>query len=311
MPGTAKPRLIGLVGFAIWFAFGLIAYMSGYVVVGPEGRGLTLCQSMYLMSQIITTVGYGDYTPATSTGRLFLIFHILFAGLLITGMFTQAVDWFVTQHAASAGNFVNGFLQAGEEDDQTWLEFLFPVLVAGFFFLIAILIWTLFFVYFCDIFHTDVDIKTDGLHECEDQTFMSAFYMAVVTMTTVGFGDITPRTAIGEAFCAFFSLVGIVTYINLVGAVTETLLKARENYRIEQLSHQDFDVADTNCDEKVDLFEFTRFILLKFRIVDSVVFQEVERNFNALDTDGSGFLDHQDLQHLVDKYDAKIKTQHI
>jgi len=281
--------------------------MSGYVVVGPEGRGLTVCQSLYLMSQIITTVGYGDYTPETSTGRLFLIFHILFAGLLITGMFTQAVDWFVAQHAASAGQLVNGFLENDGDSEQTWLEFLFPVIVAGLFFLVAILIWTLFFVYFCDVFHTDVDIKTDGLHECEDQTFISAFYMAVVTMTTVGFGDITPRTAIGEAFCAFFSLVGIVTYINLVGAVTETVLKVREQYRIEQLSLQEFAEADANDDEKVDLFEFTRYILMKFKIVDPAVFSEVERNFRALDTDGSGYLDHQDLQHLVDKYDAKTK----
>jgi len=135
MPGTvAKPRLIGLVGFVIWVACGLVAYMSGYVVVGPEGRGLTVCQSLYLMSQIITTVGYGDYTPETSTGRLFLIFHILFAGLLITGMFTQAVDWFVAQHAASAGQLVNGFLENDGDSEQTWLEFLFPVIVAGFIF---------------------------------------------------------------------------------------------------------------------------------------------------------------------------------
>lgn len=301
-----RSRIAAWVGLTVWVVLGLLAYMSGYVVVGPEGKGLTVVQSLYLMAQIISTIGYGDYVPKTAVGQLFVIFHILYAGLLITGMVTEVMDWFVHKHAEAAGGVVHGFFEAADDHTgDSYRELLGPVLQATLFFIIAVAVWALFFMYFCDIFHVDKDEAWDGLHDCEAMSTVDALYFAVVTMTTLGFGDITPHTAGGEAFACIFSLVGIAAYLNLVGAVTNSFLKVKEKIKMDRITQEELEQADEDGTGNVDLFEFTRFILTKFNVVEKKVFRDIKLNFKHLDRDGSGFLERRDLEVLMDKYDER------
>lgn len=301
-----RTRIFGIVGLLLWVTIGLVAYMSGYVVVGPEGRGLTVVQSLYLMSQIISTVGYGDYVPRSWGGQLFVVFHILFAGILITGMVTEAIDWFVAKHTQASSAQVQLFLNdATPGQEQTLWALMRPALLAGLLFLISITVWTLFFANFCDIFHMDTDESWDGLHNCEGLPYVDAVYFAVVTFVTLGFGDITPQTAGGEAFACIFSLVGIASYLNLVGAVTRSFLKVKEQIKVDRISKEELEAADEDQSGHVDLFEFTRFILTKFNMVDRQVLQEIKQNFKHLDRDGSGFLERRDLEDLNSIWEAR------
>jgi voltage-gated potassium channel len=43
----------------------------------------------------------------------------------------------------------------------------------------------------------------------EHWTFLDALYFSITTLATVGFGDLTPHTAIGKIFTIFYILVGI------------------------------------------------------------------------------------------------------
>mmetsp|Transcript_41483 Transcript_41483/g.77180 ORF Transcript_41483/g.77180 Transcript_41483/m.77180 type:complete len:408 (-) Transcript_41483:118-1341(-) len=298
-------RIFGIFGLLMWVIIGLVAYMSGYVVVGPEGRGLTVVQSLYLMSQIISTIGYGDYVPRSIGGQLFVVFHILFAGILITGMVTEAIDWFVAKHTQASSAMVHSFLSDEVQGEERLWPVIKSLLLAGFFFLTSITIWALFFVNFCDIFHMDTDESWDGLHNCEGLSYVDAVYFAVVTFVTLGFGDITPQTAGGEAFACIFSLVGIASYLNLVGAVTNSFLKVKERIKIDRISKEELARADEDGSGHVDLFEFTRFILTKFNMVDRQVLQEIKQNFKHLDKDGSGFLERRDLEDLNSIWEAR------
>jgi len=50
-------------------------------------------------------------------------------------------------------------------------------------------------------------------HIVEKLSWLNAYYFSVVTLSTVGYGDITPHTAAGKIFTTFyiFAGVGIIT----------------------------------------------------------------------------------------------------
>src|SRR5678809_697841 len=52
-------------------------------------------------------------------------------------------------------------------------------------------------------------IGTLVFHVIERWTILDSLYVTAQTVTTVGFGDITPRTALGRAFATVFMMVGV------------------------------------------------------------------------------------------------------
>jgi voltage-gated potassium channel len=50
-----------------------------------------------------------------------------------------------------------------------------------------------------------------GFHLIEDQSYFDSLYFTVITLTTVGYGDIAPKKPAGRAFTIFLALGGIFT----------------------------------------------------------------------------------------------------
>ncbi|MEK7626285.1 MAG: potassium channel family protein [Patescibacteria group bacterium] len=62
-------------------------------------------------------------------------------------------------------------------------------------------------------------IGTVFYHFVEKLSYLDSFYFSVITLATVGYGDITPKTDIGKLFTAFYVLAGIgiiATFANLL-----------------------------------------------------------------------------------------------
>jgi voltage-gated potassium channel Kch len=56
-------------------------------------------------------------------------------------------------------------------------------------------------------------------HLVEKLSWLNAVYFCVVTLATVGYGDITPKTDAGKVFTIFYILIGvgiIATFANLL-----------------------------------------------------------------------------------------------
>lgn len=67
-------------------------------------------------------------------------------------------------------------------------------------------------------------------HFVEGLAWLDAFYFCTITLTTVGYGDITPHTPEGKLFTIFYVLIGIgviATFANLLlkNAVVKRELK--------------------------------------------------------------------------------------
>merc|ERR1719223_1052591 len=54
-------------------------------------RCLTLVECIYLMAQVITTVGYGDITPAYPRGQVFVGFYVLMSLFVIAMLVSDMV----------------------------------------------------------------------------------------------------------------------------------------------------------------------------------------------------------------------------
>jgi voltage-gated potassium channel len=67
----------------------------------------------------------------------------------------------------------------------------------------------------------------------EGVSFGNGVYWAITTMTTVGYGDITPKSPEGKALAIIVMLVGIGTATLVIGAVAERFL-ARQVHHVEE-----------------------------------------------------------------------------
>ena len=70
----------------------------------------------------------------------------------------------------------------------------------------------------------------------EDWTIAQAFYFSVVTLTTVGYGDLHPTTDVSRVFTAAYILVGVGIMLASLGIIATNYLKLAE--RQAMLAHE-------------------------------------------------------------------------
>lgn len=111
-----------------------------------------------------------------------------------------------------------------------------------------------FFKFFSSILRGLKDVKFRGLlvfvliilligtifyHNVEKWSWIDSFYFSSISLTTVGYGDLAPKTDIGKLFTVFyiFSGVGVI-----LGFITSVANKAHEKGVFENLL--DKNIAD-------------------------------------------------------------------
>lgn len=58
----------------------------------------------------------------------------------------------------------------------------------------------------------------------EDWYFIDALYFAIVSMATVGYGDLSPETNLGKLFTIGYLIIGVGIFVLTVAAVAEAIL---------------------------------------------------------------------------------------
>ena len=62
----------------------------------------------------------------------------------------------------------------------------------------------------------------------EDLSWVDSLYLTMMTLTTVGYGDIAPTTTGGRIFTVFYVLLGIGLVAALVTEIARSAIAARE-----------------------------------------------------------------------------------
>jgi len=60
----------------------------------------------------------------------------------------------------------------------------------------------------------------------EQWAWIDALYFAVVTIATVGYGDLVPQTALGKLFTIIYILMGIGLFVAFAAALTQRVMGA-------------------------------------------------------------------------------------
>ena len=78
----------------------------------------------------------------------------------------------------------------------------------------------------------------------ESLSWSDSFYFTVVTLTTTGFGDISPETRVGKLFTACYLLVGIGILLGVATEIANRAMEVRLEQREERLARRERRHAD-------------------------------------------------------------------
>lgn len=91
----------------------------------------------------------------------------------------------------------------------------------------------------------------EGTHpESSFNNIPNSIYWAIVTMTTVGYGDITPVTPVGRFLSAVIMLIGYTIIAVPTGIVSATMVSEhnkRRRYRCPQCGREEDDIESVYC----------------------------------------------------------------
>lgn len=264
----------------------------------------------YLMSQILTTVGYGDLPPPTSN-----------IGFLFYGMYVLSACMLVAQ---VVGNLVSKVVepkqQEGPERAKSGLEEKVAKLVTPRFvaFVKAFMMWSAFVVSWMVFFM---------FFPGEERPWGEALYMAVITLTTVGFGDFVPLTEGGKMFATVWMVLGTGAFTMMIGKFgvwtfflfnklsvekldTKALSKITETPQFKNVANarakiieqllQGFEFAkyaevSKLYADKISRNDFLMFMILDMGLVDTDMVETLSAHFDLLDVTGEGYIDQEDL----------------
>nr|XP_026692125.1 potassium channel subfamily K member 16 [Ciona intestinalis] len=160
-------------------------------------------QSAFFFSgTIVTTIGYGHITPTSTGSRAFCVIYALFGIPLFAIMFSGLSERFSLV-------LKKGTNKVDEKDMQPLMKHL----------LLFVVFSTVGFVLFCCIPAAIISVA-------EQWTFGDSLYYAIITLTTIGFGDFvvgdnprikyTPLYRVMVYFWILFGLAYMATVINFL-----------------------------------------------------------------------------------------------
>ena len=68
-------------------------------------------------------------------------------------------------------------------------------------------------------------------HWAENLSWVDSYYLTVMTLTTVGYGDVAPQTAGGRIFTTFYVLLGVGIVVALVTSTATHAVEAANDAR--------------------------------------------------------------------------------
>jgi len=251
----------------IWLFTHILLFQSSHF----EGhRSLTLVECVYVMAQVLTTVGYGDITPARPRAQVFVAMYVLFNLLLIAKTVSEVAGtaaeqlWRIQEASiVTAASSVRRIVSSPRRKmpKMGTLEFDTMELTSILKNKVPPLPWKavqqkftnwLFFVCLGIVFYAN--------YPGEVLTAWQSVYYSIITLSTVGFGAVTPVTAGGKVFGAFWMLFGSFSLLGLVGAYSDMMcaLRSRERWHMEKEDVQN-DKLFLELQDNLDLQAYMEF----------------------------------------------------
>jgi len=229
--------------------------------------------AMYWTIMTITTVGYGDVVPQTDGGKIFTIVFIFF-GLSIVAACVGLL-------AAQVARMSEGTSKESARDRTTCGDL--KTIITPMFMMVAnILIMALF------------------LHYNENVDWVTSFYWAMVSLSSVGYGDPTVEKESTRNFLSIFILWGVASVAWALGKIAEVVRLIEEDRQMDHFVEHGVTKTliremDDDNNGSVDRNEFLLHMLVKLNRVRQADVTEILSTFDSFDADGSGSIDEDDI----------------
>lgn len=273
-----------------------------------QTRPLTIVECIYFMSQVITTVGYGDIVPAKPRGQVFVALYVLGALFVIGMIVSQVIEHCaallhekreILLGATPRNDDFRGF-RVNKEDRATLHDLLHPerpsmqsLLTSIAVYAAITFIWVVFF----------------STMPGENKTVGESFYMALITMSTVGLGAFTPLTEEGMIFNAFFMIVGSASMVNVIGQFCDFVAQLNEFQRFDTDSKKNaIEVLKRAMakSDKVTELEFFKFIVLYDEVMTEGEVEGILQVFGDLKPD-DGAVDFCSVEQAMEMERSRSK----
>lgn len=80
-----------------------------------------------------------------------------------------------------------------------------------------------------------VIVASGVLTVVEKQSFLNSLWWSIVTMTTVGYGDIVPQTALAKIIAIVLMLIGILTFGMVTAIITRFFVDSERDAKMDEL----------------------------------------------------------------------------
>lgn len=149
-----------------------------------------------------------------------------------------------------------------------------------------------------DCYNTDIFPTHDDLVAASNcWTGIDSFYYSIITLSTIGYGDVTPHSIWGQLIATFLIPFAIIALTNFMGKMHDLKMSKKmgaDKTLAERLKELEV-VIEADDDGIVSPEEYVIFNLKQMGKVDEDTVGLLRDQFKALDADGSGELDANDL----------------
>eukprot|EP00419_Tripos_fusus_P037104 CAMPEP_0172780122 /NCGR_PEP_ID=MMETSP1074-20121228/202767_1 /TAXON_ID=2916 /ORGANISM="Ceratium fusus, Strain PA161109" /LENGTH=466 /DNA_ID=CAMNT_0013617093 /DNA_START=24 /DNA_END=1424 /DNA_ORIENTATION=- len=291
---------------------GLLLYWGTGYAYGKYRAGWDIVDSVYFLVVTISTVGYGDFAFSSldnDVDKLFGAFYVFFgvviigvaAGIIIQTLEAKAeekINRLREQHHEVEFDFGHQpAFNLEQETRRVFLDILWSLAMIG----------------------ISLVIGTATMMQLENWCASDAFYFSMITITTVGYGDILPTNPKAKLFVSFYILFGfgvLANSLSAIGAFPSRIQQLRKLDKSLSLLGESFDakhlsalcsctevtsirsraqIAKSQSAPYIDRSEFVLWQLLKQDKIQMDDIQRCVQVFDKLDYDGSGSLDQTDI----------------
>ena len=261
--GSVEPYLNNVLGrpltaflhkhsFSITKIFIFVSYYAVGVIYYSQTDGWDVTDCIYFTTVTVSTVGYGYFHPTNDNTKLFTVFFIiygLFFVLPIANVFavrvglrvqSKVLEWMKRWPVVNENHWVSHNINRG---------------AISIFFIVACLVLGII------VYSTN-----------EDWTFSNALYFTVVTMTTVGYGDVVPLKESTRWFGILFILLCVLVFataLNTFGLIIGDVMIVRKRKEIfkREVNLQRLEELSARP-QGIDKFDFVMEVLMQLELVN-------------------------------------------
>lgn len=287
-PQFGKPSIVkqGVVLLIIYLSCGVIIY-SLNVDDFTATRTHPVVDALYFCIVTMCTIGYGDITPSSTATKLFSITFVLvgfgFIDILLSGMVSYMLD-------LQESYLLKTIKSGGAHDARSYIidvkkgrmRIRMKVALA------------LGSVVLC------IGVGVAVMHFVERLDLLDAFYLSVMSVTTVGYGDRAFKSMSGRIFASVWLLVSTLAVARAFLYLAELRVDKRHRMMAQWVLGQDMTVAqflaaDIDNNGFVTKSEFVVYKLKQMGKVTDKDILQICRQFERLDAGNCGKITLADL----------------